>query len=190
MLLRDWPAHKRSRKMAHTIERLFAKRAAKDGSTDGFRIGSCSLFLSDDGVMSIDGTVLSRQSVEYLLNFSLQSLQDAYAGCDNEIDAKKAWGDKLAALKDGTIGTRGGGEGGVSEETAVARSVTRNVFKTKYGSKSAEFIAFKELDTKDQNAKLDAMFEKNKEKLQPVVTAELKRRAAARKETAAIELDL
>lgn len=148
------------------------------------QIGSVELSANVKDV-KVDGTTLPDASVEYLLHFALQSLQDAYAGAKTEDEAKAAWAKKLDALKAGTIGVRGGGEG-VTEETKVQRMIVRNMVKAKFGAKSPEWATFTGLSDADQNAKLDEWFAANAEKLAPAVAEEMKRREAARKAKAKI----
>lgn len=147
--------------------------------------------MTGEATFKIGDRVVPDQSVEYLVTFALQSLQDAYAGAESESDAKARFDKKLDRLLAGEIGTREGG-GGVSEETKVARSIVRGLFKTKYAKADAKRVEFDAMDEKGQNAELDAMFERNAEKLQPAVDAELKRRADAKKSTKKLggELDL
>jgi len=154
------------------IERRFAHR------TYG-AIGAVSLSANVTEV-KIDGAALPEASVEYLLHFALQSLQDAYAGAKTPDEAKANWEKKLTALKEGTIGVRGGGEG-VTEETRVSRAVVRQMVKAKFGAKSPEWAKFTGLSDADQNEKLDEWYAANEERLRPAVEEELKRREAARK---------
>lgn len=133
--------------MKLTINRNFAHRAYGD-------IGKVELAATVTGA-TLDGEVLPDESVEYLLRFALQSLQDAYAGAKTQAEAQGAWGKKRDALIAGTIGTRGDGDG-ASMETVVGRSVMRNAFKLKVGAKSEAFATFTGLSDADQLAKLDA----------------------------------
>ena len=84
------------------------------------------------------------------------------------------------ALIAGEWSIRTAGEG-VSERTKVERAVMRNAVKVKLGSTSPKWKEFTGLSDADQNAKLDAMYATNAEKLAPAVDAELKRREDARK---------
>ena len=52
--------------------------------------------------VTVNGTELPETSVEYLLHFALQSLQDAYAGAKNPTEAAAAFDKKLKALCEGT----------------------------------------------------------------------------------------
>lgn len=143
--------------MEYAIKRDFAHKVHGE-------IGGVRLDASIDSV-AINGTKLPAKSVEYLLNFALQSLQDAYAGAKNEDEAKASFEKKLASLVDGTIGVRTGG-GGQSEETRVAISVTRAILKANLTAEA--FAQYKE----DDDAVL-AAFEKNRDKVQPHVDARL-----------------
>jgi len=86
----------------------------------------------------------------------------------------------LDALLKGEWSSRVAGEG-VSELVRVQRSVMRSAVKVKLGAKSPKWTAFTGLDDAEQNKKLDAMFEANKDKLAPAVKEEMARREAARK---------
>lgn len=129
--------------------------------------------------MLIDGRELPAQSIEYLINFGLQSLQDAYANAKTQAEAAGAHLKKLEALLNGTIGTRSGGVS-VTEATKVARTLVRALLKDKWGVKSAEWATFTGLSDDDAEAKLDEIFEKNKDKLQARVDARLAELAAER----------
>lgn len=124
---------------------------------------------ADVKVLKVNGKPVPDSSVEYLLTFALQSLQDAYAGAKNEAEAKGAFEGKLAKLMEGSIGVRTGGSG-VSEETRVARQIVATMLRTKYASTWEEV---KDLDDDAKNERLDAIFAKNEEKLRPAVDARL-----------------
>lgn len=87
---------------------------------------------------------------------------------------------KVDALYAGDWSTRGAGEGAVSEFVRVARSVCKAIAKERYGSKSPKWAAFTGLDDAEQNAKLDAMYAANADKLQAKVEGEIERRKAAK----------
>jgi len=55
---------------------------------------------------TLDGKPLPQASVEYLLGFALQSLQDAYAGAKSPEAAKTAYAAKRNRLIEGTVGAR------------------------------------------------------------------------------------
>ena len=55
---------------------------------------------------TLDGKPLPQASVEYLLGFALQSLQDAYAGAKSPETAKAAYAAKHNRLIEGTVGAR------------------------------------------------------------------------------------
>lgn len=161
--------------MTHSIKRDFAHR------TFG-TIGSVTL--SGEAQLSLDGKALPASSVEYLLTFALQSLQDAYAGAKDHTEAQANWEKKRDKLIEGTIGVRTGG-GGVSETQKIARSILRAQLKS-----TPAWEAFKELSDTDQNDKLDALYEKNAEALRPVVEAEAKRRQKEREAKAKLATGL
>lgn len=139
--------------------------------------------------MQIDGKDLPVGSVEYLLNFALQSLQDAYAGAKTQQEAVAMFAKKRDALIAGTIGVRVGG-GSVDDETRIARNIVKGALKTKMGKDSADWKAFTGLSDADMNAKLDAVFAKNKDKLQPKVDAEVAALKAERERKAGLKAGL
>lgn len=145
--------------------------------------------------MKINGTKLPESSIEYLLTFALQSLQDAYAGSNNADEAQGAFNTKLDRLINGTIGVRTGGGAGVSEETRIARTITKAKLLATWGKDSDEAKAFKDLDADAQNAKLDEVYGKNEAKLKPFVVermdelkAERARKAKLAKNAGELEL--
>lgn len=131
------------------------------------------------GTFRINGKELPDSSVTHLMTFALQTLQDAYAGAKSTDEALGAFNGKLDKLLNGTIGTRGSGDG-ADERTRVARSVTMSAAKAKFGAKSPEWATFTGLDTDAQNAKLDGWYEANAEAFAPAVDEEMARRAARR----------
>ena len=86
----------------------------------------------------------------------------------------------MDALIAGDWSTRVAGDG-VSEETKVQRAIMRQAIKLQLGAKSPKWKDFDALPIAEQNAKLDANYAKNVEKLAPQVADEMKRREAARK---------
>lgn len=127
---------------------------------------------ADVKVVKLNGKPIPEGSVEYLLNFALQSLQDAYAGAGNEAEAKGSFNTKLDRLIAGTIGTRSGGTS-VSDETRIARRLVKNAMKAKLGKESEDWKAFEALEDTAQAERLDEVFAKNEAKLRPLVDAEL-----------------
>ena len=125
-----------------------------------------------------------------LLSYGIgQKLRDAASGAsgvaaetkeDLQTVAQGMLDKALASLRAGEWSHRGEGTG-VDPRTAVARSIVRRAIKEKLGSKSPEWAKFTGLSDKDQLAKLDETYEANKEMFEPLVTAELKRRADANK---------
>lgn len=86
----------------------------------------------------------------------------------------------MAALVAGEWSHRGEGTG-TDPRTLVARSIVRKAIKEKVGSKSPEWAKFTGLADKDQLAKLDETYAANAELFDPLVDAEIKRRADAAK---------
>lgn len=162
------------------VVRTFSRR--KEGEDD---IGT--IRLTGKAELSIDGKELPSTSVEYLMTFALQSLQDAYAGKESHADAKEAFEAKLARVIDGTIGTRGGGTT-VSDETKIGREIVRDKLRAKGGE---AWKAYKEAaDAEARAAILDAIIAKNADAIAKLVEAERKRRAALKRDASAMELDI
>jgi hypothetical protein len=148
-------------------------------------IGSVEL-TAPSGKYMLDGKELPEQSVNHLLTFALQTLQDAYAGADDAAEAIGTFGKKLNKLIAGTLGTRS--SDGVDEFTTVARQMVRAAMKSKLGAKSRDWAAFTGLADADQNAKLDANYAKNEAHFKPFVEAKVAERAADRARKAAMNV--
>lgn len=131
------------------------------------------------GSFKLNGQALPDASVSHLMTFALQTLQDAYAGAKSTDEALGAFNQKLDKLLNGTIGTRGSGDG-ADERTRVARSVVRLAAKARFGSKSADWVTFTGLDDDAQNVKLDAWYTANAAAFDPAIDEEMARRAAKR----------
>lgn len=148
-------------------------------------IGAATLVVPD-GKWTLNGTVLPESSVEHLARFALQTLQDAYAGADNSAEAVAFFNAKLDKIINGTIGTRGGGDG-ADPRTLIERSFVRRSVKDQFGSKSADWAKFTGLEPVAQLAKLDEWVTQVKAdkdeaaKLAALVDGELARREAAKK---------
>lgn len=162
----------------YTIARTFEKK--RQGSAVQGRIGQASLEIDATSV-KLNGKPLPRTSIDHLFNFALQTLQDAYAGAETITDAVDAFEAKLGKLLDGTLGARGEG---IDSFTKVARQVVRAILKK--NSSEEKFKAFTDLDVADQNKTLDAMYEKNAERLRPVVDSEIEKRRKAAEDAKAL----
>lgn len=137
------------------------------------------VFETPNGKYKVNGMELPESSVRHLMNFALQTLQDAYAGSESTDDAQESFNEKLDKLLNGTIGTRGSGDG-ADERTRVARSVVRTSAKAKFGAKSADWATFIGLDDAAQNAKLDEWYAAHKDTFDPSIDDEMASRAAKR----------
>lgn len=167
--------------MTYTINRSYTHR------TYG-AIGEVEL-VAPGGKYVLNGEELPAQSVEHLLTFALQTLQDAYAGADNADEAVGAFNGKLDRLIAGTLGTRSGG-GGVDEFTVVMRQVVRGAVKAKLGAKSPEWSDFTGLSDDAQNERLAAIYAKNEKAFKPVIEAKIAERAAERERKASLKVDI
>ena len=152
------------------IHRTFSTRAKS-------AIGEASIGevrLTGEARLLLDGKELPAKSVEYLMTFALQSLQDAYAGAETLDAAKAAWAAKRDKLLSGDIGARGPAAL-VSIEVRIARDIMRDIFHKK-ASESAR-KAYKAADADGRNAILDAAIAKNVDVINKLVADEMKRRA-------------
>jgi hypothetical protein len=141
-------------------------------------IGAVEL-VTPKGKWTLNGHELPESSISHLAFFALQTLQDAYAGAKSTDEATAAFNGKLDKLLNGTIGTRGSGDG-ADERTRVARSIVRGIAKIKMGAKSAEWATFTGLDDDAQNAKLDEWFAANESEFAPIVDERMAELAAKR----------
>lgn len=130
--------------------------------------------LTGEAKLILDGKELPVKSVEYLMTFALQSLQDAYAGVDTLDAAKAAWAAKRDKLLSGEIGARGPAAS-VPIETRIARDIMRDIFHKK--ASEAARKEYKAADADDRNAILDAAIAKNADAIAKLVADEMKRRA-------------
>lgn len=168
------------------ISRVYTKRETEKSNWSG-RIGAVTLAIDpaivedDNGqatgidlVFTLDGKELPLNSVEHLLTFALQSLQDAYAGAESLDEAIGAWEKKRNRLYEGTLGTRDGSGG----EEPYMRLV-RDIIRTKMSDeKKAEYKAMKG-DGDARKDFLDAIFDAMPEEKQTVVVDAAKRMLAA-----------
>lgn len=134
----------------HTIARAF------DHKTHG-RIGVVEM-VAEVGKVSVNGNVLPTSSVEYLLTFALQNLQDAYAGAESAAEAQARWQKKLDRLIEGSIGTRESGDG-ASLETRTIRTILGEMLRG--AGKWKELTEGK--DEGERASLLDAIFAKQPE---------------------------
>lgn len=174
-----------------TVNRVYEKRATDTGKWNG-RIGATELVIAavdENGrilqdirvAMFLDGGILPDASAQYQANFSLQSLQDAYAGAESLDEAKGNWGKKRDALIAGEIGVRSGE--GVSTFTSIARQIVRAQLKKANGAKSEAWVAFTAKSDAEQNAVLDAKIAAASDAFRAAIAEEVTARAneAARK---------
>lgn len=183
--------------MKYLVNRVFTKRETEKSAWSG-RIGAVELVANVESV-TIGGKTLPEASVEYLLNFSLQSLQDAYAGADDLTEATANWEKKLAALMEGTIGVRSGGGGMTDEERAelyIAEAWYR-VKNPKGTEKGDAFLAKKDDDKTEFLVEVASQLrekwapfaDKVAERVEHVV-AMRKKRAAEKNALTAIEVEI
>lgn len=167
-----------------TVNRVYEKRATDKSNWSG-RIGMAELIVSAKGgelSATLNGKPLGEAMLQYLLNFSLQSMQDAYAGAASLTEATSWFEKKLDAIQNGTIGSRGGS--GVSEETIVQRLVARAAYLASAKVSDSDKEAFKKLDDEKANELIDGIFAKNAEKLSAAVEKKTAERAEARRKRA------
>lgn len=145
-------------------------------------IGSVT-FDVPNGTFKLNGQKLPDASVAHLMTFALQTLQDAYAGAKSTDEALGAFNGKLDKLLNGTIGTRGSGDG-ADERTRVARSVVYAAMKAKFGAKSPEWAEFTGRDDDAQATRLDEIYAENESVFAGAVDDEMAARAAKRERKA------
>lgn len=167
-----------------TVARTFEKRETAKNAWNG-RIGHAELIMSAKGGelnVTLNGKVLAQSMIDYLMTYSLQSLQDSYAGAENLTEATASFEKRLDAIQSGTIGVRSGS--GASEETIVKRMVAKAAFMASAKATDAEKEAFGKLSDDEQNAKLDGIFAKNSEKLSAAVEKKISERSVMREKRA------
>lgn len=96
------------------------------------QIGAVTM-TSPAGDWTLNGAPLPERSVDHLLTFALQTLQDAYAGVDSTDAAKTKFGDKLAKLIAGTLGTRSASGEAVDDATRHMRMIMRPLVAANFG---------------------------------------------------------
>lgn len=144
--------------------------------------------------LPVDWEKLPMQAKEKIIAYGVQRIfNDMVGGAERFPTVEK----KVAHVKEqierfykGEIGRASGG--GVSTEVSIGRSLVRAALKLKYGAKSETWAKFTGLGDEEQNAKLDEVFEKNREAFAEEVKKEMKRRAdaAAKRAKQAEGLDL
>lgn len=116
------------------------------------QIGAVTM-TSPDGDWTINGTTVPERTVDHLLTFALQTLQDAYAGATGEADAKERFNSKLAKLIAGTLGVRSAGGAVVDEETRHMRIIMRSLVAANFGK-----LAWKAMEEEEKLEYIDAAY--------------------------------
>jgi len=149
-----------------TIARAF------DHKTHG-RIGLVEMECDVKGI-TIGGKELPPTSVEYLLTFALQNLQDAYAGAESAAEATARFQKKLDRLLEGTIGVReAGGNGATALQKAIRGVIGDMLRQAKVWQK-----LIGDLDEDKRAEALDEIFAKQSEEKQAAITATASERLA------------
>ena len=140
--------------------------------------------------VSVDTNAISALGAELLAYGIGQKLRDAASAASKAAEAEGSQGVQaeaqammdtaLAALVAGEWSHRGAGSG-ADPRQLIARSIVRRAIKEKVGSKSPAWAKFTGLSDADQLAKLDETFAANGELFEPLIDAEIKRRADANK---------
>lgn len=97
------------------------------------KIGQATLS-APDGKWTLDGKPIPEAGVAHLLNFALQTLQDAYAGSNSLLEAEAAFNKKRDAILNGTIGVRGGGSASDPVEDLAAKMARDDITMTLAGA--------------------------------------------------------
>lgn len=134
----------------------------------GEAIASVSLE-APDGEYKLDGNVLPESSVQHLLTFALQSLQDAYAGAKDNAEAEAAFAKKYQRLIDGSVGVRAGG---TDTFTKTCRQIARQIVRAKFAESGRKYSEFTALSASEQNDRLDQVIAANRD----VIEKEAKKR--------------
>lgn len=153
----------------YTINRAFVSRSFGD-------IGKVT-FTAPKGEYAIDGKALPESSVNHLLMFALQTLQDSYAGAKDAAEAQGAFNGKLDKLLAGTIGARSSG-GGVTEREKVARIIVGDWFRGAYAKGTPERAKYDEADGPGKYAILDKIWADNEAVFADAVDEEVAARKA------------
>lgn len=128
--------------MTYNITRLFTKRYTDRKPWEG-RIGHVEME-AEVASIKLNGKVLPESSVEYLLNFSLQSLQDSYASAESLTEGVNAFTAKMESLYDGTAGVRGGS--GMSDIDRAEAYIAEQWYLAKNGKGTEKGDAFRKLE--------------------------------------------
>ena len=153
-------------------------------------LGDSIAVTSRERSVTVDVTKLSADIIAKLVIHGLtQRVADAASGAKKVAEESNTdIGNTTVAMMQKAVDSLLAGEWstrtaseGVSIEARVARQITRQLVKAKFGGKSPEWAKFTGLSDEEQNAKLGAWFAANEAKLKPEVDAELERRKAAAK---------
>lgn len=138
--------------------------------------------------VEIDIAKLSPEMIDQLIRHGLtQKIGDAAANSAKIAEETGSTQSEVAlnlmlkvrdALLADEWGTKRDGSG-VSEETLIARKITREALKAMFSKEN--WKAFKSLSDAEQTEKLDSVYAKNREKLAEKFAAEEARREAVRK---------
>lgn len=146
------------------------------------RIGVVALECNISDV-TLNGKPVAERGVHHLLNFALQSLQDAYAGATDMADAIERHRAKLARIVAGTIGVRESGAG----EPAIARYIRAECRRVLSAIAKADY---KKLAPEARDDFLDAKFaaapDATRDAITALATARMDADLAAEKRTAAL----
>lgn len=166
------------------MTKSFTAARAYDHKTFG-RIGTAEFVIESkaDVTFTLNGKELPASSIDHLMTFALQSLQDAYAGAENEKDAIDRFEGKLTRILEGTLGTRSGGSG-VDPIVAEVRNIIRADVKKAVGDD------WKTMEEDARNAAIDQVFESQSEEVQETLReaakGEIARKAAEKAAKAAL----
>lgn len=144
-------------------------------------IGAVTLTVPD-GEWTLDGKVLPAASVEYLANFALQCLQDAYAGADTLAEAKGKYDKKLDSILNGMVRVNAG----QSDVEKTIDMIAKREFRAALSKDDRK--KFDEMDAADTKVRLDAFIKAhadNGRDWTADATADIERRRAEAAEKAA-----
>jgi hypothetical protein len=158
-------------------------RKNSDGGKDRIGLAEFTIESKAEMVVKLNGQELPAASIDHLLTFALQSLQDAYAGAESESDARERFEAKLERIINGTLGTRTGGSG-VDPITVEIRNLIRADIKKAIGDD------WKTMDDDARNEALDKVFGDQPDDVKAALTdaakGEIARKAAEKAAKAAL----
>ena len=137
-------------------------------------------FTAPAGEYVLDGQPLEDDAVQFLLNFALQTFQDAYAGADSLDECQKAFSTKLDRVKANEMGTRGAGVDPITTEIRIL--VYAAIRKSKDAKTKKVYEKLKVMKSDARADALDAIFAKQSDDGKAAITAKAESEHARKEE--------